>query len=145
MKSRAEHPNRERIAIELRKGQPLTKFDLELRCFIAARNVNAYLKIMHEAGDIHIHSYRRDTPHGCPTTVWVWGSGEDAKKPRPLSKKAAARKYRERNPEAVVREIMRKRRKRESIHGHCNGVPAHVGGSSPRITLLWVRSLIGKD
>ena len=145
MKSRAEHPNRERIAKELRKGAPLTKFDLELRCFLALRNVNAYLKIMHEAGDIHIHSYRRDTPHGSPTTVWAWGAGVDAKKPRPLTKREASRRYRQRNPEAVIREIMRKRRKREAERELCNGIRPDVGNGGTRISLLWVRSLIGKD
>lgn len=145
MKSRAEHPNRQRIANELRKGAPLTKFDLELRCFLSARNVNAYLKIMHEVGDIHIHSYRRDTPHGSPTTVWAWGAGIDAKKPRPQTKREASRKYRQRNPEAVIREIKRKRRQREKAREHSNGIPAHVGSSGTRISLLWVRSLIGED
>lgn len=112
MKRREEHPNRERIAKELRKGEPLTKFDLELRCFLSLRNVNAYLKIMREAGEIHIHSYRRDTPHGSPTTVWIWGAGKDAKRPKPLTMAQVARRYRDRNPEAVIREIVRKRKLR---------------------------------
>lgn len=112
MKSRAEHPNRQRIAKELQKGAPLTKFDLELRCFLSMRTVNAYLKVMHEAGDIHIFGYRRDTPHGPPTTVWKWGAGKDAKKPRPRTYAETSRKYRRCNPEAVIREIKRKRVKR---------------------------------
>lgn len=145
MKSRAEHPNRQRIANELRKGAPLTKFDLELRCHLSVRNVNAYLKVMHEAGDIHIHGYRRDTPHGPPTTVWAWGSGVDARKPRPQTQRETSRKYRQRNPEAVIREIKRKRRQRELAREHCNGIPAYVGSGGTRISLLWVRSLIGKD
>lgn len=145
MKSRAEHPNRERIANELRKGTPLTKFDLELRCFLSLRNVNAYLKVMREAGDIYIHGYRRDTPHGPPTTVWAWGEGIDAKKPRPMTKRETSRRYRRNNPEAVVREIKRKRRHREAEREHCNGIHPDVGVGGTRISLLWVRSLIGKD
>lgn len=145
MKSRAEHPNRDRIAAELRKGAPLTKFDLELRCHLSLRNVNAYLKVMREAGDIHIHGYRRDTPHGPPTTVWAWGAGVDAKKPRPKTCAQIARSYRQRNPEAAIREINRKRRKRELAREQCNGVSTRVGSSVNGISLLWVRSLIGKD
>lgn len=145
MKSRAEHPNRQRIANELRKGAPLTKFDLELRCHLSVRNVNAYLKVMHEAGDIHIHGYRRDTPHGPPTTVWAWGTGKDAKKPRPRTYAEIARSYRKRNPEAVIREIKRKRRQRELAREHCNGIRPDVGVGGTRISLLWVRSLVGED
>lgn len=145
MKSRAEHPNRQRIANELRKGAPLTKFDLELRCHLSVRNVNAYLKVMHEAHDIHIHGYRRDTPHGPPTTVWAWGAGIDAKKPRPQSQRETSRKYRQRNPEAVIREIKRKRRQRELAREHCNGVPTHLGSHSVRSGLLRLRSTTGQD
>jgi hypothetical protein len=145
MKRREDHPNRERIAKELRKGEPLTKFDLELRCFLALRNVNAYLKIMHEAGEIHIHSYRRDSPHGSPTTVWIWGAGTDAKRPKPQTSAAKSRKYRKLNPEAVIREIMRKRRKREVKRAHANGIHPNVGSSFNLSSLLRIRSSIGKD
>lgn len=112
MKPRSQHPTRERIATELRKGVPLSKYTLEARCFVAMRNVNAYLKIMHEAGEIHIAEYRRDTPHGSPTKMWVWGEGKDARKPKPKTMAQKSREYRERNPEAVIRDIMRKRRNR---------------------------------
>lgn len=106
---RAKHPTRQRIANELKQGKPLSKYDLELRCHLAMRNVNAYLKVMHEAGEIHIAGYRRDSPHGSPTTMWAYGQGVDAKKPRPRTKAEQSRRYRALNPEAVIREINRKR------------------------------------
>lgn len=112
MKSRADHPTRQRIANELKKGAPLSKFDIEARCFISMRNANNYFRVMHEAGEIHIAGYRRDSPHGSPTTLWAYGPGVDAKKPKPKTAAQKSRQYREANPEQVVKEIMRKRAQR---------------------------------
>ena len=118
MKCRADNATRQRIAKELQKGAPLSKFDIEARCFISIRNANNYLKLMHEAGEIHIAGYERLSPHGSPTTMWAHGQGVDAKKPKPKSDKQKSREYRARNPEAVIRETMRKRAQRYKEKQH---------------------------
>lgn len=111
MQPREKHPNRERIAHEMRKGKPLTKYDLELRCLIALRNVNAYLTLMHREHEIHIAGYRRDTPNGPPTKIWAYGPGKDAVAPPPMTP-AQRKKRRKANIEGIIRDTLRKRGKR---------------------------------
>jgi len=111
---RENQPTRQRIARELQKGVPLSKHDLEKRCFVAKRNINEYLKIMHEAGEVYIAAYHQITGHGSPSRFWLYGQGEDAKYPRRKSQAQKAKAYRARNPEKCIEDALRKREKRRA-------------------------------
>lgn len=106
---RAIHPTRERIAKELQKGAPLSKYDIEARCFVSTRNANNYLKLMHEAGEIHISAYHQISGHGTPTRYWSYGFGEDVKKPRRKTQSQKAKAYRARHPEKCIDSALAKR------------------------------------
>lgn len=105
-------PNRKLIARELQKGTPLSKYDLSERCGITIRNINAYLKLMHEAGEIHLYAWHVISKYGSPTRFWLYGPGEDAPKPKPKTKAQSAREYRARYPEKVIADNIQKRIKR---------------------------------
>ncbi len=115
---RQKRPEYKLILMTLQNVNMLSKYDLELRLGITMRNVNAYLKLMHEAGEIYIAGYRRDSPHGSPTTMWGYGNLPDAKRPKPKTQAQKAKQYRELNPEAVIREIYRKRAQRYKEKHH---------------------------
>lgn len=112
---RERHPTRQRIANELKKGTPLSKYDIEARCFVSTRNANNYLKLMHEAGEIHISAYHQISGHGTPTRYWSYGFGEDAKKPRRKSQSQKAKAYRARHPEKCIESALAKREMRRMI------------------------------
>lgn len=117
---RSKHPTRQRIANELQKGVPLSKYDLEERCFLSKRSVNEYLKIMHESGEIHIAAYHQLTGHGTPTRYWLYGSGVDAKYPKPKTQAQKAKEYRARYPERCIELMLEKRRMRREVANEYN-------------------------
>lgn len=106
------HPTRQRIAHELQKGIPLSKYDLERRCYVHKRTVNEYLKLMHRAGEIYIAAYHQVTGHGSPSRFWLYGEGEDAKYPKPKTQAQKAKEYRARYPERCIEAMFEKRRMR---------------------------------
>ena len=109
---RENHPTRQRIANELQKGVPLSKYDLERRCFVTKRNINEYLKLMHQAGEIHIAAYHQIRGRGSMSRYWLYGSGEDAKYPKRKTQAQKAKEYRARNPEKCIEAMLEKRRMR---------------------------------
>lgn len=109
---RSRHPTRQRIAGELQKGIPLSKYDIEQRCFVHRRTVNEYLKLMHQAGEIHIAAYHRISGRGSMSRYWLYGSGEDAECPKRKTQAQIAKEYRARNPERCIELMLDKRRMR---------------------------------
>ena len=106
------HPTRQRIAKRLQELGAMTKYQIAEVCFVAPRNVNAYLKLMHEDLEVYIHSWIRVGERGGSwTKVWGYGDGKDAKRPRASTPTERARKRRQ-DPEVQIDELMKKRSKR---------------------------------
>ena len=101
-------PSTKLILRELQKGQPLSKFDLELRVNINTRNVNVHLKRLHDAKLVHICNYIRLTPTGVPTKLWAYGKSKDVAPPKAMTWVEKRRKRRL-DPEVCIQEMMKKR------------------------------------
>jgi hypothetical protein len=99
---------RERIANQLKTGGRLTKYDLEAKCFVSVRNVNHYLKLMHEAREIYISGYVRLHTVGAATKLWSYGKRKDAAPPRPMTAVEKTRRRRQ-DPEVCIKDMMQKR------------------------------------
>lgn len=107
------HPTRQRILKKLQELGPMTKYQIAEVCFVAPRNINAYLKLMKQDGEVRVQEWiRSGTGGGAWTKVWGLGSERNAHKPKPMTKAEQARKYREENPEAAIEEVIKKRSKR---------------------------------
>lgn len=130
MLPRKMNHTRQRILAEFAKGQPLSKYDLEVRCHIDQRNVTAYLRELREEGLIHLHGTRRDTPHGPATKLWANGSGEDAKKPEPKHINQLRREQRA-QPEKLAHErhMERQRRQNKKVKAEADAVLAKARSS----------------
>lgn len=106
------HPTRQRILKKLQELGPMTKYQIAEACFVSFRNVNEYLKLMHEDLEVYIHSWARSgTGGGSWTKVWGYGDGKDARRPRASTPAERSRKRRQ-DPEVAINELMKKRSKR---------------------------------
>lgn len=94
MLPRKDNPAMRRIVAEFEKGEPMTKHDLAERCFMVHRNAGEYINILKGAEQIHIHDYVRIGRCGAWSPRWIFGPGEDAKKPKPVSNKVRQKRWR---------------------------------------------------
>ena len=111
--SRRPSPTRQRILAEFFKGEPLTKYDLELRVHVDHRTVSYHLAELRATWQIHICGHRSDTS-GCPTTIWKIGFAKDAvHKPKTNKRKCKDWRRKDDNAErdAAKRRAARARKK----------------------------------
>lgn len=80
MRPRAEQPVRTLILRDLESG-PATPYDLAAAIGIHVRNMRPYVKLMHEAGEIHVCDYERGH-QGPPRRVYAIGQRKDKPQPR---------------------------------------------------------------
>lgn len=107
--TRHNNITRQRLAKRMHDLGPMTKYQISETCHLAIRNVNAYLKILREAGEVYIHSWIRVGNAGGPwTRVWGYGKEKDAKRPKPLTAVEKSRKRRQ-DPEVCIQAMMQKR------------------------------------
>lgn len=110
--SREVHPTRYRILDRLKVLGPMTKYQIADVCYVSFRNVNNYLKLMHQSREVYVHEYVRSGPVGGSwTKVWAFGDADDAPVPIAQTKAEASRKRRA-DPEVRIDEMMRKRARR---------------------------------
>lgn len=109
---RSINPTRKRILEKLQTHGPMTKHQIAEMCFVAIRNVNEYLKLMHEDLEVYIHKWVRTGTGGGPwLKVWAAGCEKDARKPKPATAAEKSRKRRQ-DPEIAINELLKKRSQR---------------------------------
>lgn len=123
MRPRSDCMTLERVRQALRSTtRPLTAYDLELIVYLDHRNVRAYLRILKNAGEIHISDWVRSASVGPPTPAWGYGEGKD--KSRPTAKSAAQRRRKARKSQDLRdREALIKRALRSKGVMYVDGAP----------------------
>lgn len=120
---RSINPTRKRILEKLQTHGPMTKHQIAEVCYVAIRNVNEYLNLMHEDLEVYIHDWIRTGTGGGPwLKVWAAGCEKDARKPKALTPAERSRKRRQ-DPEVAIDELLRKRSQRfnermRRLHGN---------------------------
>ena len=102
----------EKIQHVLRR-EDLATIEIADAIFVHRRTAQAYVRYLHDAGLIHIASYRkvpRENNGDVVVALWCWGKATDAPKPPPVPSIEHARRYRN-NPDRID-EIRAKARAR---------------------------------
>jgi hypothetical protein len=55
------------------------------RTGVSYRRVGEFLKVMHDAGRIHVTGWRKTEVNGPPFPIYAWGEGDDVRKPKPAA------------------------------------------------------------
>jgi predicted ArsR family transcriptional regulator len=113
MLPRSMHPTMARLRALFDEGLLLSQHDVSARLYVDPRNAREYLKILHGDEVIRIGEWRRDSPHGKPTPVFVKRQPGEMDAPKPTAQTVAQAKAKSRKStaqceaEARVKRIAR--------------------------------------